>query len=500
MSWISGYFYKQKGYTDKLVAELRPVDEGEDEIVNNCRCGRDVFAKINGVINTIASPIFVFFMTIADYEMRNSPDLVQIPFLNYNYHCTRNPAVAKEILKWHRNDSSMKGRFTDTRLGPGITIVANKIFSPKIALSAKDNIMSCDKEEHIKYSKFLNQFFNLKSIKAHLSSIEAIIDDNLAQFEMEDGEFVINEKIKFLAISVMANVFLGINDSLDDVSSATSKIIPWISEEVSRNLSPIYNFLVDYFPKLRFVSDNDKAQTKKILNEIIKKAIKEARNHQSHADSIVEKMVDEKYDNNQIKSMIMTLFVAGQDNVSTSLTYSLLKLAQNPDLQEKIREENALPLESSHIGALLCESLRMMCPISGIGRSASKDLVMTLTKKNSGTLVSKTLIKKGDPLAPFIYLIAKDPSIFKNPEKFDPARFEGGTSLSKLKHKPFGDGPHRCPGWYLYSVIAKLTISKIVMRNYLTTTFKEEPSPKIGIVVGLADKVTIKMEKIDFSK
>jgi cytochrome P450 len=136
-----------------------------------------------------------------------------------------------------------------------------------------------------------------------------------------------------------------------------------------------------------------------------------------------------------------------------------------------------------------------MCPITGIGRTASKDLVMTLTKKNTNALVSKTVIKKGESLSPINYLIAKDPSIFENPEKFDPARFKGGSFLSNLKHKPFGDGPHMCPGWYLYYVIAQLTISKIVRENHLTTTFKGEPKPKVGIVVGIADKVTIELKK-----
>ena len=307
-------------------------------------------------------------------------------------------------------------------------------------------------------------------------------------------------KIKFLATHVMANVFLGINDSLENISSATCNIIPWISEEVTRNFSSLYNFLVDYIPKLKFASDSDKAFTIKILSEAVKKAIKDARCNEGDSNSVVSRMVKEGYSNNQIKSMIITLFVAGQDNVSTCLIYSLLKLAQDPELQKKIREENAFPLDSSCIESLLCESLRMMCPISGISRIASKDLMMTISKKDNGALLSKTLIKKGDALVPLTYLIAKDPSIFKDPEKFDPTRFEGETFLSNLKHKPFGDGPHMCPGWYLFYVIAKLTISKIVMKNHLTTTLKKEPTPKVGVVVGIADKISIKMKKIDFSK
>lgn len=470
MSWISGCLFKQIGYTDNLAIDLRPFVENKNETESNSCFFQNVLTKISGLINSVASPIFVYFRTLADYGMRNAPDLMAIPLLTRKFYCTRNPDVARKILRFHRNDSSEQGMFTDTLTGQGITIVTNKIFSPEKMITTADNILACDKLDHAKYSKLLKEFFNPQSINTLLSRIELIIENNIIEFEKEDSAFIINEKVKFLATNVMANVFLGINDSLEEVSSATCNMIPWISEEVTRNFSTTYNFLVNYIPKLKMISDFEKDKTIKVLSEIVEKAIEDARSGRGDSNSIVSKMVEENYEDNQIKSMVITLFVAGQDNVSTSLTYSLLKLAQDRDLQKRIREENALPLESSLINAIISESLRMMCPISGISRTASKDLQMTITDKTNGSLVSKTIIKKGDSIAPFNYLIAKDPSIFKNPEKFDPSRFEGGLFLFNLKHKPFGDGPHMCPGWYLYYVIAKLTISKIVMRNELTTT------------------------------
>jgi len=276
MSWIIGYFYEQKAYTPKLVAELRPLSD-EDEIVDSCRCG----TKINGCINRILSPIFVYLRTIADCEMRESPDLAELPG-SVNYYVTRNPDVMKEVLKYHRSDSSPDGIFDTTPLGQGITDVANRIFSPEKPIVARDNILACDKNEHTNYSKFLNQFFNPKSIKAHLSNIEAIIDDHLNQFEKKDQEFVINEHIKFLATNVMASVFLGIKKSFT-ISSAISNIIPWITEESARKISSFYNFCANHIKKLRFISDEDKNYTKKVLSEVIQAAITEAREGRGNA-------------------------------------------------------------------------------------------------------------------------------------------------------------------------------------------------------------------------
>src|SRR5690606_4272079 len=119
------------------------------------------------------------------------------------------------------------------------------------------------------------------------------------------------------------------------------------------------------------------------------------------------------------------------------------------DLQQLIVDEDLPPLESKYIRALVCESLRSFCPIGGIGRIASKDLLITVRSKENGTIISESRIKKGDLVDPMPMYVAKDPKIYENPSNFDYERFMNASKfLPSLEFLPFGDNVHRCPGWY----------------------------------------------------
>ncbi len=334
----------------------------------------------------------------------------------------------KEILRPHRRDLSEEGIFSHSRKSKMIGKVASQIFSPHgWPINTNDNMMICDKQYHEVYRDFLDQFFSQISIQKHIPSIEAIIDKTLLQLEAK-GNVFLNDKIKVLAITVMANIFLGIDESLEAISSATNNIVPWITDEGAMEYSQFYRFIVHFFPNKKFISDDAKRVTSEVLSEAITEAVKKARS-EGNSKSIVGEMLLKNFSLTQIQSMIMTLFVAGQDNVSTTITHSLLKMAQDLKLQSAIRNDGETPLKSSHIIALLSESLRMFCPIGGLGRVAGQNLVFTFTNKKTGDLLSKTFIQKNAGVNASVIFAGKDPSLFRNPSVFDPNRFKGAKSL-----------------------------------------------------------------------
>ena len=46
-----------------------------------------------------------------------------------------------------------------------------------------------------------------------------------------------------------------------------------------------------------------------------------------------------------------------------------------------------------------------------------------------------------------------DPSIWKNPEQFDPDRYLQKDGVPKYANVPFGLGPKRCPGNFYLSIL-----------------------------------------------
>lgn len=62
------------------------------------------------------------------------------------------------------------------------------------------------------------------------------------------------------------------------------------------------------------------------------------------------------------------------------------------------------------------------------------------------------LLKPGESIIIPIYGIHNDPEYYPEPEKFDPERFnvENNNKRHPMAFIPFGHGPRKCIGMYLY--------------------------------------------------
>lgn len=494
MNWMSNAFSERVPFRDCNV-ELTILDDDNDESYKGCY-SFSILKFINKVINSLAMHILVSERTVGDLSLRDTPEIACAETFSSSSFYSRNPFVMKKMLKTHRNDPSADGLYSHSRIAGALLSISNQIFlkSQEKSIQLNDSIMTCEPEFTKKYRSFLQQFFSHQSIQSHFENIEQIIDQVISSLDNECNETIINNKIKLLATTVMSQVFLGSSESYEDISSATVNIVPWITDNLAFENSWLFWARGTIFPSYRFSSDA-KLKTAQVLTKAVSEAIQNAMRENS-PDSIVKEMLKESFTKEQIKAMIMTLFVAGQDNVSTSLTHAILKLAQDSDLQQNIADENTSPMESVYIRALLCESLRVMCPIGGIGRIALKNLLLTLTNKNDGGLISKTVIKKGDLVDPMPIFAAKDPLIFKNPEEFKVERhLKANRFLPALTFMPFGHGPHLCPGWYLYYTISAIMISRLAKNYHVMTKFEGEPKLTPGFVTSLKDSIPIKLYK-----
>ncbi|KAF5386546.1 hypothetical protein D9757_005880 [Collybiopsis confluens] len=91
-----------------------------------------------------------------------------------------------------------------------------------------------------------------------------------------------------------------------------------------------------------------------------------------------------------VLAQIPTFIVAGHETSSTATTWALFALAENADLQRKLRDELlALPTENpsmdelnslSYLDKVVRETLRVHCPVPGTIRVATKDDIIPLGK------------------------------------------------------------------------------------------------------------------------
>ena len=144
---------------------------------------------------------------------------------------------------------------------------------------------------------------------------------------------------------------------------------------------------------------------------------------------ICDERTGKQMDEEELQAQVFSLFVAGHENTSVTLSWTLYELAKHPDLQLKVRQEANRVLGGvddvtlamldglKYTENVLKESMRMHPAQHGIGR-------WTVQEDTLGQyyIPPKTFLIVG------IYVIQNSPRYWSEPESFNPDRFE---NLSK---------------------------------------------------------------------
>ncbi|XP_011701012.1 PREDICTED: probable cytochrome P450 6a20 isoform X1 [Wasmannia auropunctata] len=144
-------------------------------------------------------------------------------------------------------------------------------------------------------------------------------------------------------------------------------------------------------------------------------------------------------------------FIAGFESVSTTVTFALYELAQHQDIQDKVCKEIDEILakhggltydamnEMTYLHKVMNETLRKYPPIPLLVRICTKDIDLPTTNIHlpKGTLINIPLLG-----------LHRDPSIYPDPDKFDPERFNADKVAERhpYAYLPFGEGPRNCIG------------------------------------------------------
>ncbi len=178
-----------------------------------------------------------------------------------------------------------------------------------------------------------------------------------------------------------------------------------------------------------------------------------------------------------IVATALVLLTAGYDTTGNTLSYFLLELAKNQDIQEKLRAEVDEAYETGtdkegrltygtvqglpYLELVLYETLRKY-PAAGTGiiRECIKDYTLP------GTNVT---IKKGQEVNVSTIGVHFDDKYYPNPEKFDPERFtkEAKSARHPMAFLTFGQGPRACIGSRFALAEMKVAVAKIVREFYL---------------------------------
>ncbi|AET03495.1 putative (+)-abscisic acid 8'-hydroxylase [Medicago truncatula] len=214
-------------------------------------------------------------------------------------------------------------------------------------------------------------------------------------------------------------------------------------------------------------------KARKELAQILEQIISTRRCKKQVYNDLLASFMDEKagLSDEQISDNIIGVIFAARDTTASVLTWIVKYLGENPSVLESVTEEQMSIIKGKQengeeIGLnwedtknmpitsrVIQETLRVASILSFTFREATEDVEY-----------QGYLIPKGWKVLPLFRNIHHSPENFKEPEKFDPSRFEVAPKPNTFM--PFGNGVHACPG----NELAKLEI--LVLVHHLTTKYR----------------------------
>ncbi|HEY0712851.1 MAG TPA: cytochrome P450 [Polyangia bacterium] len=320
--------------------------------------------------------------------------------------------------------------------------------------------------------RLMQPSFTPKAITQFFDMMVAVTERMIARWQtLGDGPLTVDDEMTDLTMSIISRAMFGVDlgASGDVVGDALRDAFAFIPE---RTMNPVGLPLGFPLPShVRF------RRAMRTINDFVKGKIAEARAGQQPNDALISLLLaarDEEGGGSmseaQLQDEVLTLFFAGFETTARTLTWAIDLIARHPDVASRLGKEarevmgeRQLTLEDlfklTYTRMVADETLRLYPPTALLARQAVKP------DEIAGYHVpEKALVI----LVP--YAAHRHPSVWPDPERFDPERFSPAAVASRPKHAflPFASGPRICIGNNFALMEMNIALALIARRFAIT--------------------------------
>ncbi|KAF1845856.1 eburicol 14 alpha-demethylase-like protein [Cucurbitaria berberidis CBS 394.84] len=353
---------------------------------------------------------------------------------------------------------------------------AEEIYAPLTTpVFGKDVVYDCPNSKLMEQKKFVKFGLTQEALRSYVTLITREVDDFFKRhktFKGQKGIFDVPQIMAELTIYTASRSLQG-----EEIRNSFDAEVAQLYHDLDMGFSPI-NFMLSWAPlPHNRARDNAREKMIKLYSDIVRKRRAGAARKDGEHDMIWH-LMDCKYKDgtpvpeHEIAGIMIALLMAGQHSSSSTISWILLRLAQNSHLVEELYAEQKavlgedlpaltyedlqrLPLHAQTVK----ETLRLHAPIHSIMRKVKNTLVIDGT--NYVVNPSHTLMSSPG-------FSAQLDTYFANPAHWDPHRWDAGqhnyeeaeekdedkidygwgvvSKGTKSPYLPFGAGRHRCIG------------------------------------------------------
>lgn len=347
------------------------------------------------------------------------------------------------------------------------------------------------------------------TLKLMLNYIKCKFEDQEKRLESaKNGELRVRLDIHGLMKATALKLITGLAINLPDVQVAEKESYVESLDSFLSQLDSgavIFAIRFPFFTKIfefiaaRVEHGKTMSSIRRVLNKKIDETIKNLANSKLSVrstepekgsqliDTLIKNHYEGKLSREEVIGNCEALLFAGYDTTSTTLVYIFWVLGKHPKIQDKLRAElMAHGTESEYLEQVIKETMRLYPTVLNfVTRMATENVT-----------VDNLTVPKGTRVIFHAWLMHRDPTLWPEPEKFDPERFRRGTQIHPCAYAPFGLSDRKCVGQSLAELELKMVTCDILCRYriYLKSpsdlslhtyaTLLTKPSEKIILELG----------------
>jgi sterol 14-demethylase len=270
-----------------------------------------------------------------------------------------------------------------------------------------------------------------------------------------------------------------------------------VYHDLERGVTPIA-YVNAHLPIPSFIK-RDRARVR--LVEMITQIIEARRREKREGEDFLQTLMEARYSDgralseHEITGLLLAGMFAGHHTSSVTTAWTLLELLSNPSTFAKVRDEvdrvfgsgepvsHAKLRELTYTENAVKEALRLHPPLFMLVRVAQQDFVYKdyFFPKGTWLVVSPTVSHR-------------IPSVFKDPDRFDPERFAPPREEDKrdFAYIAFGGGRHKCLGNAFALLQVKAIIALLVGQFDFQLAGDPIASDFHGLVIGPKEPCRLK--------
>jgi cytochrome P450 len=329
-----------------------------------------------------------------------------------------------------------------------------------------DGLLTAEGEHHLRHRKLIQPVFYRDRLAGYARTVTECA--MRARSRWQPGQtFDVAQEMQRLTLAVVGRTLFGsdVEEDAAHIGTALSDLLSAFDTMLMPGAALLQRLSLT--PRLRRVS-----RARRELDRFVYRMIAERREKRANYGDLLSLLIDASAEGSgrltdtEVRDEALTLLLAGHETTANALTWTWYLLSQHPEAEARFHQElrdilgdrepewDDIP-RLSYTERVLSESMRLYPPAWAIGRQnqAQLRLFNSLVRAKSIVVMSP-------------WVTHRNPTLWPDPERFDPDRFlpEEKARRPKFAYFPFGGGPRVCIGERFAWMEAMLVLAAVGRR------------------------------------